>query len=101
LNLSLSCRFGEMTFSLCVLGSAWTFLIIGRFVLCIFLHHYWRQDILAFSLLSLFWGKKKYAYEMTFLSVCMSIPAIKFRKSKPVFMKLGMYIMTADPISTV
>jgi hypothetical protein len=32
--------------------------------------------------------------------VCMCIPSINFRIAEPIFMKLGMYIMAPEPIST-
>jgi hypothetical protein len=33
-------------------------------------------------------------------SVCLCIPRINFRMPEPIFMKLGMYIMTPEAIST-
>jgi hypothetical protein len=48
--------------------------------------------LIVFSLLSLCWRRKKYAYENTMLSVNPS--------PEPVFMKLGMYVMAPEPIST-
>jgi hypothetical protein len=34
------------------------------------------------------------------LSVCLCNPPIHFRMPEPIFMKLGMYVMAPEPIST-
>jgi hypothetical protein len=54
-----------------------------------------------FGLLSLFWkNKSKFMRSPCCLCVCES-PGINFWMSQPMFMKLAMYIMTPEPISTV
>jgi hypothetical protein len=49
-----------------------------------------------FSLLSLFWKNK---IRLMRSSWCLCIPRINFWMPEPLFMKLGMYIMAAEPIS--
>jgi hypothetical protein len=52
------------------------------------------------SLLFLFLKKQKYAYKITFLSLCLYVSLINFWTPEPVFMKLGTYIMEPNPNST-
>jgi hypothetical protein len=60
----------------------------------------WWPNVLIASLFSLFWKKKVTVGSCSLLAVCHWNPLINFRMPEPVFMKLGMYIMTFQSIST-
>jgi hypothetical protein len=69
-----------------------------------FLIHYWLIIPLfyytqIFSLVSLFW-KNKSRLILSPCCLCVFISPYKFLIAEPIFMKLGMYIMAPEPIST-
>jgi hypothetical protein len=60
--------------------------------------------VTLFSILSLFWKNKVglwcHTVVRVYVCVCLCIPPINFRTPEPIFMKLGTYITTPEPIST-
>jgi hypothetical protein len=56
---------------------------------------------IVFSLLSLFWKKLKQVYKITMLSVLVYPLSGNVWMPEKFFIKLGMYIMASEPISTV
>jgi hypothetical protein len=63
---------------------------------------FYKIHVAIFSLLSLFEkSNSRLMRSPCCLCVCMSVnPAINFRMPEPIIMKLGMYMMAPEPIST-
>jgi hypothetical protein len=59
----------------------------------------WIQQILIFNLLSLFWKINIGLCDLRAVCVCFP-PPINFWMAEPIFMKLGMYNMASELIST-
>jgi hypothetical protein len=53
-----------------------------------------------FSLLSIFWGNKFMAIRSQFVCVSLNLSPINFWIPETIFIKLGVHIVTPEPIST-
>jgi hypothetical protein len=76
--------------------------MLSRYEVEIFNVQVMKKVILQFLDYFPYFEKKKYAHVVTMLSVCLCnpLPTINFWMAEQVFMKIAMYVMAPESIST-